>query len=305
MLATSFSLKAKETVKIGAILPLSGPAAFTGEDMRDALKITLENLNKTSKRYEYKLLFEDSQNAPRLAVEAFKKLTEIDKVDAVLSFLGGPGSAISPIATNKGVLHIGCGFATAIAKGPLNFNNLAKPEGNAALMIKYLQALGYKRVAMIKQVHASSNALVDEFNKQLAGTGIEVVSTQRFTPGERDFRVAILKIREAKPEIVFVNSFSPEAAIILRQMKDIQYNPPITGMGHWGLVPEKEIQNIPWVELSSSKTFIDDFKEKYKRIPVYFAGYSCDSLEMYAQACESYTGPGKPSPQYIAKAFSC
>jgi len=299
---STLALAAREIIKIGVVLPLSGNQAASGEDVRDALRMAEDRVRVSSTRYDYKLVFEDGQNQPRLSVEAFRKLSDIDHVDAVLSVYGAPGSAISPMAAHKGILHIGCGFSDVIAAGPLNFNNLTKPAPSAALLLRYLQAAGYRRIACISQQNASTNALEDALLKIIPGSTMEIVNLQKFNPGERDFRVQILRAREANPDLILIHGYDPECSIILKQMKDISLEVPISAMGHWGTLKDTTpFRGIPYVDPKPTEAFTKAFANRYGHAPFLLSAMVSDSFTMLAKACETYTGDGKPSSEFIAK----
>lgn len=297
----TLGLCAQETIKIGVVIPLSGPAAAVGEDARDGIKLRLMQLEKEKTRFSYQLIYEDSQNLPRLAAEAFKKLSEIDKVDMVISFGSGPGSTISALAKNKSILHIGGGYSTAIAEGPLNFNSGPLPELSAKKTIEYLKALKIQRVAFITLQHAGTKAVEDEFLKNIPNTSISIVNQQRFNPGEKDFRVAILRIREANPQIVFIEAFDPEASIILKQMEEIGYHPPISAIGAWGLVTHAAFYGIPYSDPQTNPAYNQDFKKAYQRIPQPLSAFTVDAFSLLISATEKTHSKTKPSPENVAK----
>ncbi len=148
----------------------------------------------------------------------------------------------------------------------------------------------------------SGNAREKALRKELPGSGVEIASLQKFAPGERDFRVAILKIREARPDVVFLHAYNPELDIILRQMKEIAYAPRLTAMGHWGVIDKSpEIYGMPYVESLGNPEFDKIFEKRFGHTPFFVAGYICDTLAMYVEACESFAGNGKPSREFVAQ----
>jgi len=297
-------LAAQETIKLGYILPLTGPYTVNGEDCRAAAQMRIEEqLSKSAARYKYEAVFEDGQNLPKSSMEAFWKLKSVDHIDIVFTIQGGAGAVVSTTANNQKIIHMGAGWSTAIAKPPYSFNNLATAKTNAALMARFLKAAGYRKVAMISQQNASTNTLEEAFKQIAPAEGIEIVSIQKFAPPERDFRVAILKAREAKPDVVFVHAFDPEAEIIVRQMREIGYSVPITAMGHWASCHTKVLEDIPWVEFVGAPEFTARLEKRMGHYPFVIAGSVYDSTSMIIEICEAYKGQGKPSADYIAQAL--
>ncbi len=292
----------KNVIRIGVILPLTGEQDTNGQDCRAAVQMRLDEQSaKKNSKYEYRAIFEDGQNIPRVSVEAFWKLKSADKADAVLTIMGAAGSPVATSANSQKIVHIGSAWSSAVAKPPYSFNNLAAAKTNAAMMAEFLKRCGFKRIAMISQQNASTNTLEAAFLKIAPENGFEIVSVQKFAPPEKDFRVAILKVREAKPDVVFVNAFDPEAGIIIRQMKEIAYRAPITAMGQWGANQTDLIDGIPWVDFVIPQEFAARLKAKTRHYPSVLSGPIYDSTGMIIQVCENYGGTGKPTADDIAK----
>ncbi len=64
---------------IGAIVPLTGPAADTGEQIRNGLLLAVEEINQKDgiAGKQISLFLEDSQSKPQIGVTAFQSLAEL------------------------------------------------------------------------------------------------------------------------------------------------------------------------------------------------------------------------------------
>ena len=296
---------AKETMTIGVILPLSGNQAKSGEDLRDVIRMRMEELKAKNTKYNYKIVFEDDQGEPRQTINAFWKLLNVDHIDMAMSFYATPGAALTPIANNKKIIHLGLAAVPGVAKRPYSFNVYAKSDPAAALSSDFCKAMSYRRVAMINMKNAAAIGFEKAFLQKAPYQGITVMDKEYFAPGEKDFRVAILKIRESNPDALFIESLDPEASIIRKQMKEIGYNVPITSIGFWGTFsnPDPSFFGYPYVEAIASKEFADRFSEKYHHKSVYLTGFAYDSLGMYIDVCEKFSGNGKPTTDQVAVAL--
>src|SRR5437016_260963 len=79
-LATVSPSTAAEELRIGLIVPVTGPFAQVGKDMVDGFNMHLEEMNGALAGGKVKLIVEDSQAKPDTAVTRAKKLTLQDKV---------------------------------------------------------------------------------------------------------------------------------------------------------------------------------------------------------------------------------
>lgn len=75
-----------EKLKLGIIVPLSGPLAFFGQDYVRAYDLAVEARPGLKDLFEVK--WEDSAYDSKLAIAAFNKLTSGDGADVILSFGG-------------------------------------------------------------------------------------------------------------------------------------------------------------------------------------------------------------------------
>ena len=80
--ATATMAVTKPAIKLGAILPLTGPSAATGQDMKDGYELAREQINAAggANGAPSEVIYEDDQNDPATAVAAWEKLVSSDKV---------------------------------------------------------------------------------------------------------------------------------------------------------------------------------------------------------------------------------
>ncbi len=80
LMATS---QAQETVKVGVILSVSGPAAAFGIPERDTVQVFIDKYNAESKARKLEIVFHDEQTNPTEAARGATKLIQQDKVGAI------------------------------------------------------------------------------------------------------------------------------------------------------------------------------------------------------------------------------
>src|SRR6202521_379362 len=74
-----------KTIKIGALLPISGPGSYFGVQDKQGVELALEQLNKTGVNgYKFTVQYEDSSCGPLPATQAAKRLLEQFKPDIVI-----------------------------------------------------------------------------------------------------------------------------------------------------------------------------------------------------------------------------
>jgi branched-chain amino acid transport system substrate-binding protein len=82
---TPAALASDKTIKIGALLPMSGPGAYFGAQDKLGVELALEGLNQTGvDGYKFEVQYEDSACSPLPATQAAKKMLEEYKPDVLI-----------------------------------------------------------------------------------------------------------------------------------------------------------------------------------------------------------------------------
>jgi len=77
--------KKAQEIKVGVIIPLTGPVAAFGQWAKNGIDLGLEEYNRDNPtRNHIKVLYEDSKNDAKTGMLAFTKLNTSDKIDAVI-----------------------------------------------------------------------------------------------------------------------------------------------------------------------------------------------------------------------------
>ena len=93
---------AEETVKVGALLSLSGPAASFGIPERDIVKILADKVNAEGgiKGRKIEVIYHDDQTNPTESARGATKLIQQDKVQVIIGpTIGSATLAVMPIAS--------------------------------------------------------------------------------------------------------------------------------------------------------------------------------------------------------------
>jgi branched-chain amino acid transport system substrate-binding protein len=287
----------RQTVKIGVTLPLTGPVSMLGESVRGAILLAKENIKNT--KYDYEFVFEDDAFSPKQAVSTVNKLISVDKVDALISFGSPVGNVVSPIAEQSRIVHIN-DFAsdTNVAKGDYNFLHYTPPYKDSALFISELQKRNIKNIVFFgQQDNPGANALIMAFEKDIKGSNIKVLSTQKFNTGTKDFKTEILKVKNLGADIYVLEATSPELEILTRQLREAGIKAPVTTMEAFEFSDQLSLFEGMWYVNGAdpSQYFVDLYKAKYGSFPKFGAGNAYDVVNLIVKAAES-AGDGKTKP---------
>ncbi len=92
--ATAAPTAAPKPIKLGALIPLTGPLAATGQDMKEGYELAREQINAAGgvKGALIEVIYEDDKGDPATAVASWEKLVNNEKVEVMM---GGLSSTIS------------------------------------------------------------------------------------------------------------------------------------------------------------------------------------------------------------------
>ncbi len=188
-------------VKVGVLVPLSGPAAGYGEEAQMVLDYTASQMN--SEEVVVELFYEDSKCAGKDAVTAYQKLVDITGVDAILGgFCSSETLAIEPLLEGNNMVALSAGSSNPEIEG--KSQNLMTLSYNddviADAMTTSLEA--YEKVALISEQNDYNIGIKNALEKRL---GDKIVANEVFEKGATDMRNAIEKIKKAKPNAIVLN----------------------------------------------------------------------------------------------------
>ena len=283
--------KAADVIKIGHAVALTGDSSMWGQAEKNALEMEIEKINKAGGVLGKKiqLIAYDTRADATEAVNVTKRLVSQDKVSAII----GPGQSGVAIAMTSVTEPGKVPFLATTATNPKvtvdDKTNKVRDyafrtcfidpfQGTVAAQfaVKELKA---KSAAVIYDVGSDYSAFlgkyfVEEFNKQ-KGT---IVANEAFRSNELDFRAILGKVKQTNPDVVFVPTMQKEAALILKQARDLGITAKFVGGDGWGspdivTLGGSAVEGSFFVNLASNddpdiQNFIKDYKAKFNQEPV-------------------------------------
>lgn len=272
-------------VNIGAILPLSGGAAFLGESSQKAALLALEDAGDTA--YDYQILFEDDAFTPSKTVTAANKLINVDGVTALITFGSGTSNSVAPINEDAEVVRFGLASDPTSVEGGYNFIHWTPAYKEGELMASEVVSRGYSRIALIDTNHSGTMAVSNAIKDGLKETNVDIVLNEITNVGDKDFRTIISKIKSESPELVILEMFSPEIELFARQMNEMGVDIPVTSVEAIEWSPELDLFEGSWfVSDNVSLEFAEHYKKVYGEYPKAGASYVYDIVSFIIQIQE-------------------
>jgi len=243
---TGTAVQAAEPITIGFGMALTGGLAAAGKTALLAMQIWQDDVNAKEGLLgrPVKLVYYDDQTNPPTVPGIYTKLLDVDKVDIIVSGYGTNMVAPAmPIAIQHDRLFLGL-FGLAVNSEfhyPKYFSML--PTGPDP---KHAFSDPFFKVAMAKEPKPKTLAIVAadaEYPKNASegardtakSLGLQIVYDKSYPPSTADYSPIVHAVQATNPEIVFVASYPPDSAGMLRAATELGLKTRYFGGGMVGL----------------------------------------------------------------------
>jgi branched-chain amino acid transport system substrate-binding protein len=310
---------AQEELRIGFIAPTTGPFAQVGADMLNGFNMYLEKANSDFGGAKVKLIVEDSQAKPDLAVTKARKLILEDHVQLFVGgVLASEGYALAPVSTELKTVYV----SSIAAADDLTQRQLS----NYPLFIRtgwtssqpnhpygqWACDQGYKKIAAVAADYAFGYEQVGGFQKAFEDCGGKIV--QKIWPplGTKDFGPYIPTIK-SDVDAVFSLMVGPMALQFPKQIRDSGYTKPILGggtsydeaalpfMGDEAIGDFSALQYSAALQTPENEAFVKAFRAKYGKVPSYFSESNYSTAMMIEDVMKETHGKWPGAEEFIAK----
>jgi branched-chain amino acid transport system substrate-binding protein len=227
-------------IRIGEFGSLTGTTASFGQSTHNGVMLAVDEINEAGGVLgkQIKLITEDDQSKPEEAATAVTKLITRDGVKTVIGEVASSRSLaaapicqeshipmVSPASTNPEVTRKGDYIFRVCYIDPFQGEVLAKFAFNS---------LGLRNVAILKDVKNDySVGLAQFFEETFTSLGGNIVASQAYSEGDSDFKAQLTALKGTGPEAVFVPGYYTEAALIVKQGRELNMTVPFMGGDGW------------------------------------------------------------------------
>ena len=221
-LAASLPALAADPIKIGLVLPMTGPFAAYGKQIEHGVKLYLATKGDTFGGRKVELIVKD--DAPGTAGDVSKRLAQElvikDKVDILAGFGLTPSAfAVAPVATEAKKPMVVMNAATSAVTTKSNYlvrTSMTLPQITAPIAT-WASKNGIKKVFTLVADYGPGHDAEGQFKKTFTAAGGEIVGEVRAPVKNPDFAPFLQKIKDTKPDAVFI--FLPPGAETIAFMK--------------------------------------------------------------------------------------
>jgi branched-chain amino acid transport system substrate-binding protein len=251
--ATPQNAPAQQTVKIGAIYPLSGNAASAGGFSKAAIELAADLVNNGNPNLhdvpladgkglpglggaKIEVIFADNQGTPAAGQnQALRLITEEKVVALIGAYQSGITVTTSAMAERHGIpfLTPESVAANLTERGFKWFFRATPVAGDFARaysdFLKEQRAAGQKTgsIAVVNENTEYGNSVASVIKEQFAKDGHNITQMIPYSANTTDVQPQVLQLKEKNPDVVIFISYTSDAILYAKTMKDLNWKPAI------------------------------------------------------------------------------
>lgn len=302
---------AKDTLKIGAIFSVTGPASFLGEPEKNTLEMVQDMVNEKGgvMGHEVEFVIYDDETDVNNCVLATDKLLKKDKVLAVIGpSVSGNTLAIMNKFPEAGIPMVSCAASEKIVI-PVNAWVFKTPQSDRHAVTKILEhakKAGLNKIAIITVSNGYGQSGQAVLQELIPAMGMELVADEVYGPKDTDMTPQMTSIKGKHPDAIICWGTNPGPAVICRNRVQLGIEAPLY-QSH-GVASKKFIElageasegvMLPAGHIIVADQLADDhpqkavlmeyvnaYEKRFGTKPSAFGGYSWDGAHLIFKAIE-------------------
>jgi branched-chain amino acid transport system substrate-binding protein len=227
------------TIKIGFIGPLTGDASSIGTVNKAAIQVAVDEVNSSGgiNGKPIQMFYEDGQCAAQPAVSAAQKLINVEGVRVIIGGeCSSESSAFGPMAMQNKVIML-----SPISTAP-SLSNLGKYffrdapsdayQGKFGAQYAY-QTLGARKIAVLYHNNDWGLGIKTVFDQEFQALGGQIIDEEGLPATATDYRTALSKIKNSKPDLIYSPTNPEGATAMLAQAAQLGIKTEFLGADAW------------------------------------------------------------------------
>jgi branched-chain amino acid transport system substrate-binding protein len=311
-LAASPIAQAQDNVfKIGLILPMTGQQATTGRQIEAAARLYMAQNGDTVAGKKIQLILKDDTSLPDVTRRLAQELVVNDKVNVLAGFGITPSAmATAPIATQSKTPQVVMAAATSSitqASPYIVRSSFTLPQVSVALA-DWAPKNGIKKVVTLVSDYGPGIDAEKYFKERLQFNGGQVTDALRVPLRNPDFAPFLQKVRDEKPDALFVFVPSGAGAAVMKQFLergmdkagikliatgDVTDDDQLNDMGDGALGVVTSHHYSAAHPSAANKKFVTEFQKANKGLrPNFMAVGGYDGMRVIYEALKKTGGKG-------------
>jgi branched-chain amino acid transport system substrate-binding protein len=218
---------AEDTVKIGLILPMTGPSASTGREIEAAVKLYMQQNGDKVAGKKIEVITRDDTGQADITKRLAQELVVNDKVAVIAGFGLTPlALAAGPIATQAKVpaVIMAAGTSMIVDQSPFFVRTSFTLPQNTTPMAEWAAKNGIKQVVTLVSDYGPGIDAEKAFKEKFTADGGQVLDSLRSPLRNPEFAPFLQKAKDLKPDALFLFVPSGQGASLMKQVSERQFN---------------------------------------------------------------------------------
>jgi branched-chain amino acid transport system substrate-binding protein len=285
-----------KVIKIGLLLPLTGPMSTLGELNKRGFELAKEKINneggiKSLGGAKIEFMMADSESDPKVAASETEKLITFHKVPLIT---GSYSSSLCFTASAIAARHKTPFWEVSATADKLTerrfkyfFRTITNTTAYCGTAIHFLNALGYKKIAIITEDSLAGETANGVFQRLAKEFGMEVVANVKHPHSASSLSSEVLKIKSAQPRAIAAAQYTTDSILFVKQMKEMGLNVEVYA-GTYGGPSDPQFKSAlgksadymcgvtvyNWdMKTKGSEEFIENYEKKFGEKPNLHPGY--------------------------------
>jgi branched-chain amino acid transport system substrate-binding protein len=298
---------AQDVLKFGIPLPLTGTNAKFGEIEKKSYEIALEEINAKGgiKGKKVVLEFEDSQGKPEISRSIVERLIDVKKQPVIFGeYSSSSSKAVAAVAEERKVPYmVVTGATDDITQQNYKYVFRMNPTNAyyaTGLLSFFKEVVKPQSIAILYESSDFGTSGAEDMVKQAQKVGMKVLVKEQYEKGAVDFKPILSKVKAAKPDVIYMVSYVMDAALLMRQIKELRIDANLYAGGAAGFAIPEFIQNAkeaselavtatlwsPQVAYPGAKEYAEKYKKLHKDYPSYHGAEAYAALYVIKDVLE-------------------
>ncbi len=220
-----------DTVKIGALLPMTGDLQAYGESSLTGVQLAEKEINDAGGvlGQTLKIVVGDTQTKPQPGIDAAQKLVSIQNVSGIVGALssGVTIPVAQSVTKSAGVPQISPASTspviTSIDDNDFLFRSVPSDAFQGVALAQVVSEKGYSNVAVLYVNNDYGEGLAESFDQAFSKTGGQVSAALPYEPGNASYRGELSKASSKGAEALLLIGYPENGVTILRQALEEGY----------------------------------------------------------------------------------
>ncbi|MDH3403029.1 MAG: penicillin-binding protein activator, partial [Acidobacteriota bacterium] len=306
LIVTAAGCAKEKSIKIGAVLPLTGAHQLYGQSIQKGVELAFEKLLRQESDYQYSLSVEDSASDPDRGAQLVEQLYS-DGFTAIIGGVTTPEALKAvPVADQYDRVLLSPSASTPELTGISKYfyRVFVSDSREGTTMANFAtQKLKISNIVILAREDAFAQGNREVFDTNFVRQGGEVLEMILFPSEGGDFSGLIDRVLTLSPDAVYIAAYAEETSEMILELRRQRFGGYVLATAAFASpeIIEKVGQPAEGVFLTQAgfdtkseepliKDFVDSYRAKYGLTPDLYAAHGYDAVMVLAEAVKESGG---------------